>query len=78
LPAGVDDDFPPDPVLPNTTVDVELVAAPSTVPGTYGLVITASADVPSGTVMVPKDQTLDVWLEVMTPVVVYLPLLMKY
>ncbi len=76
LPDGVEGTFSPNPALPNTTVDVELVASPSTALGTYGLVITASADVPSGTATATIFRTTHVSLAVMASV--YVPLVMKH
>jgi hypothetical protein len=76
LPAGVEGDFSANPALPNSTLDVELVAAPSTLLGTYNLTITASANVFSGTATVALLRTAHVSLAVRTAV--YLPLAAKH
>jgi hypothetical protein len=76
LPAGVEGDFSANPAPPNATVDVGLVASPSTLPGTYGLTVTASADILSGTATASLSQAAHVPLEVRTAV--YLPLVMKH
>jgi hypothetical protein len=65
LPDGVEGTFSSNPVTPGATIDVGLVASPSTMAGTYGLTITASADVLSGTVFVPFTQTAAVTLTVL-------------